>query len=408
MQNPISTKLLDNYYKQKMNQSHPTKGKRRSNITWLINGILITFLLYSCAHNKGSEDIKALLHKQDSLKTIYKEIASQIEAVQNQIEKLDSSSHKKLTIVSSKKLGLTKFEHFFEVYGNVESKQNASVNMEMPGTIKEIRVEVGQTVNKGQVLAILDKEIVQHNIDELNVAFELANTIFLKQEELWNQKIGSELQYLEAKSRKESLQQRLATLNATLQKFIITAPFTGIIDEIFYKEGELGNIMLPLLRLININQVYIVAEVSENYISTIKEGTYVKVEITSLNKSIEAQINRLGSSINPNNRTFKIYIDIRNQNEELKPNLLTILQIKDFEADSAIVVPSGIIQQDALGKEFIYILNKEGNTLKAKKIMVVSGMSYNNETIILDGLSGEEEIVLKGARNIKDGQKVRT
>lgn len=391
-----------------MNQSHHLFKRNLNSTIVIVHGILLAILLTSCGQNKTPQDISALKQEQDSLKIVYKEVVSQIEVLQDQIEKLDSSSHKKLTIVSTRKLTPAKFEHFFEVYGNVESKQNASVKMEMPGTIKEIKVEVGQKVNKGQVLALLDQEIIQHNIDELNVSFELASTIYLKQEKLWNQKIGSELQYLEAKSRKESLQQRLATLRATFQKSIITAPFTGIVDEIFYKEGELGNIILPLLRLININKVYIVAEVSENYISKIKEGTYVKVEIPSLNKSIEAQINRSGSSIKPNNRTFKIYIDVLNPNEELKPNLLTLLQIKDFEADSAIVVPSGIIQQDALGKEFIYILNKEENNLKAKKIMVVSGMSYNNNTIILEGLTGEEEIVLKGARNIKDGQKVRT
>jgi len=367
-----------------------------------------TWVFYSCGQQQGSTDLEALLHKKDSLQNVYKELSGEIEVIQSQIEALDSSSRKKLTIVSTRKLTPTKFEHFFEVYGNVESKQNAFVNMEMPGTIKDIKVEVGQKVKRGQVLALLDKGIIQSNIDEVNGSYELANTIFLKQEKLWNQKIGSELQYLEAKNRKEGLQQKLATLNTTLEKFIITAPFTGIIDEIFYKEGELGNMMIPLLRLININQVYIVADISENYISTIKPGAYIRAEFPSLNKSIEAQIDRSGSFINPHNRTFKIYIDIDNQNGELKPNLLSVLHIKDFEKDSAIVVPSGIIQQDALGKEYLYITNREGNCMKAKKVMVKSGMSHNDETIILEGLTGDEEIVLKGARNIKDGQKIRT
>jgi len=394
-----------------MHNNKPLNPNNRYPISYLISisqYIILSIILYSCGQETGISDLNLLSIKQDSLKQVHQKIGNKIDEIQNQIEALDSSSQKNITIVSTSKLSPKKFEHFFEVYGNVESKQNAAVNMEVPGTIKYIQVEVGQKVSKGQVLAMLDKEVIQRNIDELNISYELANTLFLKQENLWSQKIGSELQFLEAKGRKESLQQKIATLNATLDKFIITAPFSGIIDEVFYKEGELGNMMVPLLRIINIKQVYLVADVSENYISTIKKGTYVRAEFPSLNNSIEAQIDRTGLSIKPNNRTFKIYIDIKNNNEELKPNLLSVLHIKDFEKDSAIVIPSGIIQQDARGKEFIYIINRESEILRAKKVILISGMSYNDETIIIEGLTGNEEIVLKGARNIKDGQKVRT
>ena len=200
---------------------------------------------------------------------------------------------------------------------------------------------------------------------------------------------------------------RLNTLETQREKFVIRAPFSGIVDEIFYKEGEMGNMIVPLLRLVNLQKVYLVADISENYLGTVVPGVSVNAVFPTSDTVYRARISRAGSFIKANNRTYKIYIDLDNANGVLKPNLLGILHIKDFEQDSATVVPTGSIQQDAMGQEYVYVLEREGNRLLARKTPVKTGLSYGIETLIVEGLNGTEKIVLKGARNIKDGQEVK-
>jgi len=314
----------------------------------------------------------------------------------------------RVTLVSSHQLAPKKFEHYFETYGSIESGQNVAVNLEAPATINSIRIQVGQKVHKGQVLAVLNNDVLQNTIDEAQTSLKLLTTVFQKQEKLWSQEIGSELQYLEAKNRKEGMEQRLDALKAQRDMYVVKAPFGGIVDEIFYKEGEMGNMIIPLLRLVNLQKVYLVADVSEEYLATVVPGVSVKAEFPTSDNEYVAKISRSGASIKANNRTFKIYIDLNNDDGALKPNLLGVLRIKDFEQDSATVVPTSAIQQDALGREFVYVLEQKGEHLLAKKTPVKTGLSYGNETLIVEGLHGMEEIVLKGARNIKDGQEVRT
>ena len=313
----------------------------------------------------------------------------------------------RITLVSSYQLAPKKFEHYFETYGSIESGQNVMVNIEAPGTINRIHVEIGQKVSKGQTLARLDSKVLQNNIEELKTSLDLASTVFDKQKKLWDQKIGSEIQYLEAKSRKEGLEQRMDALKAQRNMYTIKAPFTGVIDEIFYKEGEMGNMIVPLLRLVNLEEVYVVADISEDYLGTVVPGVSVKAIFPTSDSAYEATISRAGTFIKANNRTYKIYIDLPNTDGSLKPNLLGVLHIKDYELDSAIVVPTSSIQQDAMGQEYVFVIEKDEDRLIANKVTVKTGMAYGAETLIILGLKGDEEIVLKGARNIKDGQEVK-
>lgn len=351
--------------------------------------------------------------KQSSITNFRKWLKSRNDAFNEKISEIDKTladlegKVTRVTMVSSIQLEPKKFEHYFETYGSVESGQNVSVNIEAPGTIDKILVDVGQRVSGGQTLAILDSEVLQNTIDEVQTSLDLASTIFEKQEKLWSQKIGSEIQYLEARSRKEGLQQRLGALEAQHDKYTIKAPFSGIVDEVFYKEGEAGNMVIPLLRLVNLQEVYVVAEISEEYLGSVVPGLAVKAVFPTSDSAYEARISRCGAFIKANNRTFKIYVDLNNPDGSLKPNLLGVLHIRDFEQDSAIVIPTSAIQQDALGQEYVYILANDGTRLIAIKTTVTSGMAYGKETMILEGLKGNEEIVLKGARNIKDGQEVK-
>jgi len=351
--------------------------------------------------------------KQSSITNFRTWLKSRNDAFNEKISEIDKTlaglegKVTRVTRVSSMQLEPKKFEHYFETYGSVESGQNVSVNIEAPGTIDKILVDVGQRVSKGQKLAVLESEVLQNTIDEVQTSLDLASTIFEKQEKLWSQKIGSEIQYLEARSRKEGLKQRLGALKAQRDKYTIKAPFSGIVDEVFYKEGEAGNMIIPLLRLVNLQQVYVVADISEKYLGTVVPGLSVKAVFPTSDSAYEAKISRCGAFIKANNRTFKIYVDLNNSDGSLKPNLLGVLHIRDFEQDSAIVIPTSAIQQDALGQEYVYVLEHDDIRLIAVKTTVTSGMAYGKESMILEGLKGNEEIVLKGARNIKDGQEVK-
>ena len=329
-----------------------------------------------------------------------------ITAIDKQLADLEGKVTK-VTLVSSHQLSPKKFEHYFETYGSIESGQNVSVNIEAPGIINRINVEVGQKVSMGQTLAVLDSKVLQNTIDEVQTSLNLATTVFEKQEKLWNQEIGSELQFLEAKSRKEGMEERLNALETQRDMYIIKAPFSGVVDEIFYKEGEMGNMIIPLLRLINLREVYLVADISEQYIGTVVPGVSVIAVFPTSDSAYQATISRSGSSIKASNRTFKIYVDLKNANGLLKPNLLGVLHIKDFEKDSATVVPTSTIQQDALGQEFVYVLQRGDERILVLKTPITTGLTYGNETMVVKGLQGAEEIVLKGARNIKDGQEVK-
>ncbi|PCH95614.1 MAG: hypothetical protein COB85_04390 [Bacteroidetes bacterium] len=367
----------------------------------------ITFLIACGGNETTNSELDRLRAEKDSLINVYSDVSALLSELQLRIDKLDSNVAKRITLVKITSLELGHFKHYFEVYGNVETKRNVSINAEIPGKVNQILVEVGQKVSQGQTILIQDTEIFRNSIEEVKTAFNLANTIYNRQKKLWDEKIGSELQYLEAKNRKESLEQKIKTLNSQLTKSVIKAPFNGVIDEIFVKVGEVANQVMPVIRMVNLEVVYLVADVSEDYISKISKGTFVKVNFPAIGLNFDAMINRVGSYINANNRTFKIYVDIDNEEGILKPNLLGVMNILDFSTDSAIMVSASIVQQDAEGNEFLYILKRDAESLSALKVVVETGMTYNGFTHVKSGLNGNEEIISKGGRGIKSGQAVK-
>ena len=296
----------------------------------------------------------------------------------------------------------TRFEHFFTVQGVVETDQNAQLYPEAPARIVSINAKEGDRVSQGQVLMVLDSRVIDNQMEELKLRLDLAELIFKKQEGLWSQEIGSEIQYLEAKNNFESLEQNLETLKAQKALYTIKAPFSGILDEINPKEGEMANPAMPVARLINMERVYIKSDVTERYLATIKAGDAVVVNFPSLGIVKNTTIQRLGNFINPANRTFKVRLSLDNSDLALKPNLLGELKIRDYSADSAAVIPTSLIQSTPSGQEFIYILEDS----KAKKVEITTGISYEGHVEVLSGLMGTETLIDKGARSVKDGDLV--
>jgi membrane fusion protein, multidrug efflux system len=370
--------------------------------------IAITVLATACNNQEELKGLEQLAQERDSLKIVYTSIGTKLKEIDAQIALLDTANQTKGVLVSTQQIGLEKFEHFVEMHGILESEKNVTINAESNGTIKSINVSKGQKVEKGQVLVVLDSDLIQKSIDEVETAYDLANTVFQRQEKLWKQNIGSEIQFLEAKNRKESLDQKLKTLKAQRNLATIKAPFSGIVDDIFPKVGEMASPMTPILRLINGDKFYMTSDVPENYLSVIKNGTDVLVKLPSLNMEVWSKISRVGQYINPNNRTFKIQVNIENKDQLLRPNLLSVMMVKTFGADSAVTVPSAAIQQDVKGIEYVWVVNQNGNTKTAKRIDVKTGLSAKNKTLISEGLTGKEEIIVEGGRGLNDNDKIQT
>ena len=367
--------------------------------------LFILTLVLSCdTAVKESQSLTDLKTKKTALIEQMDRLGTELKDVEMAISELDTL--KKLMTVTSIKAEVKDFNHYIEVQGTVKADQTIELHAEMGGTVTAILVKEGQNVSKGQILATLDSDVIDNSVLQLNTQLALATTTFERQARLWEQNIGSEIQYLQAKAQKEGLENSMKSLRAQARKMKVIAPFSGIIDQIFAKTGELTSPQMPFLRLVNLNNVYVESEVTETYLKSIKKGTEVLLYFSSIETSIEASISQVGNFINPNNRSFKTRIDLKNLNNELKANLLADIKINDFKA-TGIVIPSGLVQKDRNDKTFVYTIEPKENNHKVIKTYVTEAMNYNNLSFISEGLSENSILVDKGARLVNNDEDVK-
>ena len=361
-------------------------------------------LLSSCGKRaKQSENLLGLNSKKELLIEQIDSLSQVLNSVELNISKLDTN--KRLTAVNTIKAQRKLFQHFIEVQGTVEAEQSVELYPESSGSITNIFVEEGQSVYKGQTLIQIDNSILKTNMAELQTQLELASTTYERQKRLWDQNIGSEIQFLQSKAKKEGLENRIKSLKAQAKKLKISAPFSGTIDEVFSKIGGLATQMTPAIRLVNLKQVHVESEVTETYLKYIKKGTEVELFFPTIGKNISTKVNQVANYINPNNRSFKIRIKLNNPNNELKANLLANLKINDFK-QNGIVIPTKLIQMDRMENSFVYTLKKEKDAYVVEKTYIVQKMTYANESFIAEGLLEDALIVDKGARLIKANETV--
>ena len=315
---------------------------------------------------------------------------------------------KEEALVSVLTLKDTVFSHYLEIQGSVNTKENILVQPEFQGTLVSLNVKAGQRVSKGQVLGKIDDAGLSQQVASLENQYALAKTTFERQKNLWSQKIGSEMQYLQAQTQMISAQRGVAQIKAQLEKTILKAPFTGTIDEVFVEKGQ---VVAPsqqgLMRIVNLSNMYVSTSVPETYIGKLKVGTEVDVFLTSLGKTYKGKVRQIGNFVNPNNRSFGIEVSVPNPENLLRPNQVANLKITDYFSKNAIVVPTNVIQEDGEKNKFVYTaINVSGKTGTAKKVIVKLGQSSNNITEILSGLSAEAIIVSEGANAISDGMKL--
>ena len=381
--------------------------KHHHNIT-LMKHIFLLFILtlvLSCdTAVKESQSLTDLKTKKTALIEQMDRLGTELKDVEMAISELDTL--KKLMTVTSIKAEVKDFNHYIEVQGTVKADQTIELHAEMGGTVTAILVKEGQNVSKGQILATLDSDVIDNSVLQLNTQLALATTTYERQARLWEQNIGSEIQYLQAKAQKEGLENSMKSLRAQARKMKVIAPFSGIIDQIFAKTGELTSPQMPFLRLVNLSSVYVESEVTETYLKSIKKGTEVLLYFSSIGTSVEASISQVGNFINPNNRSFKTRIDLKNPNNELKANLLADIKINDFKANG-IVIPSRLVQKDRNDKAFVYTIEPKENNHKVIKTYVIETMNYKNLSFISEGLSVNSMLVDKGARLVNNNEDVK-
>ncbi len=371
----------------------------------IITFLFIFILFFSCTQEtKTSESLIELQNKKTALIKNIDSLNTILKSVEKNIEKLDDT--KKLQAVSILSPITENFKHYIEIQGVVKTDKNIEIKPELGGTVLNINVIEGQKVKKGQLLIHLDDSSIQNKITEINTQLSLAKTSFERQKRLWDQKIGSEMQFLQAKAKLEGLENNKATLNNQVSKMRITAPFSGIVDEVFPKKGELTNPQLPVIRLVNLEEVYIEADVTETFLPFIKVGNEALIYFPSINKEIKSKIALIGNIINPNNRSFKTKINIKNSDNTLKPNLLADIKIVDFEANG-IIIPSFLIQKNKQDDNYVYTVSYKNSEYVVSKRLVEITKEYNQNSLIKSGLKMTDTLVNKGARIVKDGELVK-
>ena len=299
------------------------------------------------------------------------------------------------------------FTRYFEVPGHLEAVQDAFISPEINGQIKSIAVKRGERVKKGDLLVKLNTDITEQSINEVQTSLELAVRVFEKQEELWDQKIGSEIQYLEAKNGVESLEARLATLEKQLAMAHVRAPFSGIVDDISAKDGELATPGLPLMHLVNLNRMRVTARISESYLNSVSEGDRIELSFDSYpDDQVESTISRLGQVIDQQTRTIALETEIDNPLEKYKPKMLTSLRIREFSMDNAMVVPSIILREDFQGT-FLFVLAGDGENTVARKVYVTTGISAQDLTVITSGVEAGDRVIINGYNLVSDGSPTR-
>ena len=361
--------------------------------------LLLALGVASCAAD-GLDAKKAEL---EALKGQLTEVTNQIKALEAELAAADpafAAAAKKPLLITTVAARKGEFTHFVEVTGSVLSKKNVNISAEAMGRILDIPAVEGMRVSKGQVLARIDAESIQQNVEEMENALSLARTVFEKQERLWKQKIGTEIQYLEVKNRKEGLEKSLASMKAQLSKAVIRAPFNGTIETVRVKLGELVQPGSQMFQFVGESDLYIEADISESYISVLAKGDSVAITFPSIKKTITTKVSATGSIINPNNRTFKVEVFLPNL-PEVKPNMISVLKIQDYKNSASVVIPAHLILADTKG-DYVFIVE---NGL-AKKKYVTRGYSSGDETEIVSGLQGTELLVDKGFREVGDNFSV--
>lgn len=380
---------------------------------YLISLITLFFLVIACQEeqqidpNAIPDDLNGKKEFLKNKKAELRQLTQLIEKTEKEIDALIPDDQKSRTLVTTAPVSVKDFERYVEIQAAVEADDMVAASSETGGRILRMNFKEGDNIRKGQLIAKIDLEQIDKQIAELATSMTLAKDVFERQERLWKQNIGSELQYLEAKNKVERLEKSLETIQFQQTKANVYAPISGVVEMVNLKQGEMASPGMPILQILNTTKVKVVADIPETYLGKVKRGQMVTIKFPALDKEIQARISQLGRTIDPANRTFEAEINLPNHKGIYKPNLLASMLVNDFQAKNVPVIPVEMVQQEVSGKDFVYIKTMGEKGEIAKKVFVETGENYNGEVIIKSGLTGGEEMIMEGARGLAENQLVK-
>jgi RND family efflux transporter MFP subunit len=380
-----------------------------------MKNILTLFLIFSiisCENNPTlqsvleSNDIEQIKLKRKEIATSQQDFADKLQIIDNKLEELDTNPQ--LPIVEILTVNPVEFDHYVQVQGSVKSDELINIYPEFSGIIKNIYVKSGDIVNKGQPLIKIDDGGLKEQLFQLEIGFELTKTTYERQRRLWDQKIGSEIKFLETKSIYEAQKQGINQLKKQIKKTLIEAPFSGTIDNVVAKKGE---VVYPgrsnLMMLLNLDNLYIESNVPEKYISSINTGNKVIAHFPLMDKSILTNIRQSSNYINPINRTFKIEMDIEKNNLDIKPNLNSKVNINDYSNKEALMINQNYISIDSDNKEYVYKIYIKDNKTYVSKTTIITGKNDGVNIEVISGLNSGDKVVSEGIRKLVDNARVK-
>ncbi|MBT8218770.1 MAG: efflux RND transporter periplasmic adaptor subunit [Bacteroidia bacterium] len=371
--------------------------------------IFISF--WSCSDRKSlnTEYPPGLPEKKQLLAEKKQEMKSLEELILRLEEDISESEPKvqELKKITTSRILPQDIKRFVEIQGSIAADDIVMASSEIGGRITRVYVKEGDYVRRGSRIAIVDMQSMRKQVEEVEKSLELAVEVFTRQERLWKQNIGSEIQYLQSKNDKERLEKSLETLGFNLTKANIYAPISGVVDQSFLKSGEMASPGAPIVQILNTSKVKVSIDVPEKYLKAVKKGNKIHIEIPTLEYEKDVRITDIGRMIDPGNRTFNVEAAISNEGGRIKPNLMVIAYLPDYEAKDVIAISSELVQQEINGSNYVFVVDQDSSgKMIAQKRYIQIGESVENELVITEGLADGDELIIDGSRMVNDQQEV--
>ncbi len=382
----------------------------------IIYSLCLTSIFLACSGDQAASTQDLIASKNlNGLKTQKEKKLKSLNALKLELNQIntaisDLDPSEKLALISVFEVKPENFEHYIDIQANIKTRQNVLLYPQYNGTLKRVYVAEGQKVKKGKLLAQINDAGLKNQLEQLEIQAKLSKTTYERTQRLWDQNIGSEMQLLQTKANYESQLKSIAQLKKQLQRTQILAPFSGTIDEIVANTG--ANLLpgqTPVMRIVNLQQMYTEASVPERYLREVKKGTSAKVSIPMLDREYSTTIRQTGNFINPNNRSFRVEASLPNPDEMIKPNLSCKLKINDYSNPQALMIPLRIVKENALGKKYIFKLNPDGKdqVYRTQQIFVQLGKKSSDKIEVLEGLQAGDLLIDEGATIVENNQRVK-
>ncbi len=374
--------------------------------------LTIAAFLVACGTSAPEGDLGRKRAERDSLKAAYDELGVRIKEIEEWLAANDSSAKRNLPMVNVQPVRTARFDHYVDVHGSVKADRAAALYAMGGGRVRTIHVSIGDRVRRGDAIITLDNDIIRDQIEQARTGYELARTAFEKQDRLWKQQIGSEMQWLQAKAQMEQAKSGLDALHEQQRLSNVSAPFDGTVDDIMVRVGDMAAPQLAVARVVDLSGAQLEADMPENYLGRIHKDAPARVRFPSLDTTFDAHVEHVGSFIDPANRTFKLVVHVPKGGAFIRPNLLSDISVLDHSIDSAIVVPAGAVLEDVSGTSYVFTVNAPGNgEARATKVPVRRVSEYKGQACIEPltpgALNTAGAVVTDGARNLSNGQLVR-